>query len=109
MLQLANILYSKGFSISIIHTSFNSPNPSNYPHFTFHSICEGLAEIAESLKLLRVVLRTGSASSFLAFAAFPLLRERGYLPIQDSQLEEPVVEFPHLKVEDLPVIDTSNP
>ncbi|CAN0909604.1 UDP-glycosyltransferase 76B1 [Linum grandiflorum] len=44
MLQLANILYSKGFSITIIHTTFNSPNPSNYPDFAFHSIHLGLLE-----------------------------------------------------------------
>ncbi|XP_015868230.2 UDP-glycosyltransferase 76B1 [Ziziphus jujuba] len=162
MLQLANILYSKGFSISIIHTSFNCPNPSNYPHFTFHSIGEGLSEseasihdgfaflsllntkyvdpfreclgrmlcdvseepvaclisdatfyftqaVAESLKVPRIVLKTESASSFLVFAALPLLRERGYIPIQDSRLEEPVVEFPHLKVKDLPLVVTSTP
>ena len=40
MLQLASILYSKGFSISIVHTHFNSPNPANYPHFNFHPIPE---------------------------------------------------------------------
>ncbi|CAK7323862.1 unnamed protein product [Dovyalis caffra] len=44
MLQLANILYSKGFSIIIIHLPFNSPNPLNYPHFTFYSIPNGLLE-----------------------------------------------------------------
>ncbi|KAL0460560.1 UNVERIFIED_CONTAM: UDP-glucose iridoid glucosyltransferase [Sesamum latifolium] len=35
MLQLGCILHSKGFSIHIAHTKFNSPNPSNFPHFTF--------------------------------------------------------------------------
>ena len=137
MLELANILHSKGFSITLIHTTFNSPNPSNYPHFTFHSIPDGLSEtesstndlvslltllnikcvepfreclatlvsdateepiaclisdamfhftrsVAESLKLPRVVLRTGGASSFVVFAAFPLLLEKGYLPIQGA-------------------------
>ncbi|KAF3448866.1 hypothetical protein FNV43_RR09582 [Rhamnella rubrinervis] len=155
MLELANILYSKGFSIYIIHTSFNSPKPCKYPHFSFHAINEGLSEsetsridghllallntkcvepfkeclrrllsdvseepidclisdslfhftraIAEGLKVPRIVLRTGGASSFLVYAALPLLRERGYLPLQDSQKEEPVVEFPPLKVKDLPV------
>lgn len=135
MLQLANILHSKGFSITIIHTNFNSPSPSNYPHFTFHFINENLTEseatatdllallvllsskcvepfrvcltkvlsdvseepvaclisdailpftqaVANSLKVPRIVLRTSGASSFLVFAAFPFLRERGYLPIQ---------------------------
>ncbi|PON56517.1 UDP-glucuronosyl/UDP-glucosyltransferase [Parasponia andersonii] len=157
MLELANILHSKGFSITLIHTNFNSPNPSNYPHFTFHSIPDGLSEteastndlvslllllnikcaepfteclakmvsdaseepiaclisdaifhftqaVADSLKLPRVVLRTGGASSFVVFAAFPILLERGYLPIQDSRLEELVIELPPLKLKDLPSV-----
>uniref|UniRef100_A0A2P2PIL0 Uncharacterized protein n=1 Tax=Rhizophora mucronata TaxID=61149 RepID=A0A2P2PIL0_RHIMU len=162
MLQLASILHSKGFSITIIHTTFNSPDPSNYPHFNFCPIQEHLTDseasttdalslllnlnikcvaplrnclsgllssvleepvaclisdavfhftqaVAQSLGLPRMVLRTGGASSFLIFAAFPLLRESGYLPIRESQLEEPVVEFPPLKVKDLPVIHTNLP
>ena len=44
MLQLANILHAKGFSITIIHTQFNSPNTSNYPHFRFYSIPDGIPE-----------------------------------------------------------------
>ncbi|KAB2084925.1 hypothetical protein ES319_A05G366800v1 [Gossypium barbadense] len=46
MLQLANLLYSKGFSITIIHTCFiSSPKyPSKNPHFTFHSIPNGLSK-----------------------------------------------------------------
>ncbi|KAL4620985.1 hypothetical protein ACB092_06G195800 [Castanea dentata] len=162
MLLLATILHSKGFSITIICTNFNSLNPSNFPNFTFHSIPDGILEseasskdvvfiakllntkcvepfrdcmvkllsdvseepisclisdaffyftqaVADSLKLPRVVLRTGGLSSFIVFAAFPLLRERGYLPIQDSQLEEPVVELPPLKVKDFLVMDNVDP
>ena len=134
MLLLATILHSKGFSITIIHTNFNSLSPSNFPNFTFHTIPDGILEseasskdvialakllntkcvepfrdcmvkllsdvseepisclisdaffyftqaVADSLRLPRVVLRTGGLSSFVVFAAFPLLRERGYLPI----------------------------
>jgi hypothetical protein len=40
--------------------------------------------VADSLKLPRIVLRTSGVSSFVVFAAFPLLRERGYLPIQGT-------------------------
>ncbi|KAK1409413.1 hypothetical protein QVD17_35939 [Tagetes erecta] len=40
MLQLANILYSKGFNITIFHTNFNKPKTSNYPHFTFRFIID---------------------------------------------------------------------
>ncbi|CAN6705142.1 unnamed protein product [Malus baccata var. baccata] len=158
MLELANILHLKGFSITIIHTHFNSLNPSTYPHFTFHSIPDGLSEseaatkdlvlllsllnakciepfreclvrllsdaseepvaclisdvihfftesVADSLKIPRIVLRTGGASSFAVFAAFSLLREKGYLPLQESRLEEPVMEFPPIKVKDLPLIN----
>ncbi|KAI3793286.1 hypothetical protein L1987_35902 [Smallanthus sonchifolius] len=38
MLQVANLLYSKGFSITILHTNFNKPKTSNYPRFTFRFI-----------------------------------------------------------------------
>ncbi|KAI3793279.1 hypothetical protein L1987_35895 [Smallanthus sonchifolius] len=40
MLQLANLLHSKGFSITILHTNFNKPKTSNYPHFTFRFILD---------------------------------------------------------------------
>ncbi|KAK4441095.1 UDP-glucose iridoid glucosyltransferase [Sesamum alatum] len=42
MLQLGAILHSKGFSILVAHTKFNSPNPSNYPHFTFLTLPDNL-------------------------------------------------------------------
>ncbi|KAJ9541805.1 hypothetical protein OSB04_028311 [Centaurea solstitialis] len=40
MIQLANILYSKGFTITILHTDFNAPVTSNYPNFTFKSVLD---------------------------------------------------------------------
>ncbi|XP_061343486.1 UDP-glycosyltransferase 76B1-like [Gastrolobium bilobum] len=162
MLQLAHILHSNGFSITIIHTSFNSPNPSNYPNFNFCCIQDGLSKsessasdllnfvirlnvrcvtvfkeclgkllsdiseepigclisdamcyftqgVANSFQLPRNVLRTGGVSSFVAFATFPFLREKGYIPIQDSKLEETLEELPPLRVKDLPVINTEEP
>ncbi|XP_030537372.1 UDP-glucose iridoid glucosyltransferase-like [Rhodamnia argentea] len=44
MLQLATILNSRGFSITIAHPEFNSPDPSNYPNFTFLPIPDGLSK-----------------------------------------------------------------
>ncbi|CAH8389739.1 unnamed protein product [Eruca vesicaria subsp. sativa] len=44
MLQLANILHSRGFSITVIHTRFNAPKASNHPLFTFLQISDGLSE-----------------------------------------------------------------
>lgn len=43
MLQLGAILHSKGFSITIAHTHFNSPNPSNHPNFIFLPISVGFS------------------------------------------------------------------
>ncbi|XP_047944377.1 UDP-glycosyltransferase 76F1-like [Salvia hispanica] len=154
MLHLANILHSKGFSITILHLKLNPPNPANHPHFTFRLIVDDdfskesfnadlvsflallndkcveplkqalLAEgdavaclisdaifhfttgVCESLRLPRIVLRTGGVCSFLAFAAFPLLLEKSYLPLRDDRLEEAVIELPPLRIKDLPVINT---
>ncbi|XP_058109355.1 UDP-glycosyltransferase 76B1-like [Magnolia sinica] len=44
MLQLGTILHSKGFSITVIHTHSNSPNPSNFPNFNFEPIPDGLTD-----------------------------------------------------------------
>ncbi|KAL2955482.1 hypothetical protein AAZX31_18G031500 [Glycine max] len=95
-LHLGDILYSKGFSITILHTIFKSPDPSSYPHFTLseteaskldrcrapHRPHQHQMQAPFEGTLLRLVLRTGGASSFLVFASFPLLREKGYLPVQ---------------------------
>ena len=35
MLHLGNVLHSEGFSITIVHTHFNSPDPSIFPNFPF--------------------------------------------------------------------------
>ncbi|XP_030447254.1 UDP-glycosyltransferase 76E2-like [Syzygium oleosum] len=44
MLQLATILKSRGFSITIAHTQFNSPDSSAHPDFAFLCIPDGLSE-----------------------------------------------------------------
>ncbi|KAJ0470751.1 putative cytokinin 7-beta-glucosyltransferase [Helianthus annuus] len=49
MLQLANILHTRGFKITIIHAEYNSPNPSNYPQFTFKPIKDRFSAIADQL------------------------------------------------------------
>ncbi|CAH8360363.1 unnamed protein product [Eruca vesicaria subsp. sativa] len=170
MIQLAGIFHHRGFSITILHTSYNFPDPSRYPHFTFRTIShnkegeggedplsrsetsgmdlvalirvlkqkyaepfrESLAaevgggekvcclvsdaiwgrntEIAaKEVGVHRLVLRTGGAASFCAFAAFPLLRDKGYFSTLDSRQDDPVIELPPLKVKDLPVVETNDP
>ena len=44
MLQLGTVLHSKGFSITIAHTIYNSPNPHNHPDFSFLPFPNGLAD-----------------------------------------------------------------
>lgn len=60
MLELATILNSKGFSITIVHTEYNSPDHSKHPDFSFVSIPEGLSQ---------TILSSGRdfATTFLAF------------------------------------------
>ncbi|XP_074308191.1 UDP-glycosyltransferase 76B1-like [Silene latifolia] len=59
MLQLANILYSKGFSISIIHTQYNAPNSEINPHFTFHPIPNSLSQCETYSKedVIRLIIK----------------------------------------------------
>ncbi|KAG9130785.1 hypothetical protein Leryth_020016 [Lithospermum erythrorhizon] len=166
MLQLAHILHSNSFSITILHTKLNSPDPSHHPHFTFLALDDGLSqtessmeediieltrlinvkcvdplraslrkllddqqvsgtgeriaclisdaalyatrEVAESVKLRRIVLRTGGVSSFVIFKEIPMLLEKGYLPIQESRLDEPIPEIEGFRVRDLPAIKTAS-
>ncbi|EXB30467.1 UDP-glycosyltransferase 76E2 [Morus notabilis] len=44
MLQLGTVLHSKGFSITIAHTIYNSPNPHNLPDFSFLPFPDGLSD-----------------------------------------------------------------
>ena len=44
MIQMAKILHSKGFSITVIHTRFNAPKATSHPLFTFLGIQDGLSE-----------------------------------------------------------------
>ncbi|KAK7404525.1 hypothetical protein VNO78_05475 [Psophocarpus tetragonolobus] len=50
MLQLATILHSKGFSITVAHAHFNSPDPSNHPNFSFLPLFYGLSHTHISSK-----------------------------------------------------------
>ncbi|XVE59341.1 hypothetical protein DITRI_Ditri05aG0038400 [Diplodiscus trichospermus] len=44
MLELATILHSEGYSITILYPEFKAPDPSNHPEFTFISMPDGLTE-----------------------------------------------------------------
>ncbi|PKI43590.1 hypothetical protein CRG98_036020 [Punica granatum] len=65
--------------------------------------------VADEFNIRRLALRTSSICSFLAFAALPLLREKCYIPLQESQLEEPIPELAPCKIKDIHMIKTGNP
>ncbi|CAN6866710.1 unnamed protein product [Brassica oleracea] len=44
MIQLAKILHSRGFSITVIHTRFNAPKATSHPLFSFLEIQDGFSE-----------------------------------------------------------------
>ncbi|KAE8039177.1 hypothetical protein FH972_011615 [Carpinus fangiana] len=122
MLQLG-ILHSNGFSITVAHTQYNSPDPSNHPNFSFIPLMlaelmrqqEGLACIidyelmyfseatAMNLKLPTIVLRTISAAAFLAHIALINLKAEGHIPFPESRSHESVLEFYPLRFKDLPI------
>ncbi|PIM99799.1 UDP-glucuronosyl and UDP-glucosyl transferase [Handroanthus impetiginosus] len=67
MLQLGSIFHSKGFSITIAQTKFNSPNPSNYPEFTFLPLSDNLDNYDTSFyNILNVIsiMNTNCEGSF---------------------------------------------
>lgn len=60
-----------------------------------------MVEVAIQLSVRTLVLRTGSAACLSCFVAYPLLIKRGYLPVQESELETEVSELPPYRVRDL--------
>ncbi|XP_058109352.1 UDP-glycosyltransferase 76B1-like [Magnolia sinica] len=162
MLQLANLLHSKGFSITVIHTNFNSPNPSNFPNLRFEPIPDGLSDgkrwtedpihathvlndscqepfhdclsrlisdsphgpvtciitdeifhctkdVADRLKLPRILLGTTSAFHIATMTTFKLLQQNGLLSISDGEPNTLIPEIPPLRMKDIPDIGTADP
>uniref|UniRef100_A0ACD5XE30 Uncharacterized protein n=1 Tax=Avena sativa TaxID=4498 RepID=A0ACD5XE30_AVESA len=60
-----------------------------------------MVQVATRLAVPTLVLRTGSAACFSCFLAYPLLIDRGYLPVQESELETEVSELLPYRVRDL--------
>ncbi|XP_027099057.1 UDP-glucose iridoid glucosyltransferase-like [Coffea arabica] len=61
MLQLGNILYSKGFSIVVAHSEFRPPNPLNHPEFILHPLSDNLSGYqASSNNLVELILAINS-------------------------------------------------
>ncbi|KAF4377426.1 hypothetical protein G4B88_026379 [Cannabis sativa] len=83
MLQLGTILHSKGFVITVAHTKFNSPNPSQYPDFNFLEIPDGLSDLNVSSKNFVSVL-----SDFNITCKIPLQEALTQMVKTDGHLEK---------------------
>ncbi|CAN6362897.1 unnamed protein product [Urochloa humidicola] len=57
--------------------------------------------VARELGVKALPLMTSSAAKFRVYLAFPLLEEKGYLPIREANLDKEVKELPPLLVRDL--------
>ncbi|KAJ3702924.1 hypothetical protein LUZ61_006629 [Rhynchospora tenuis] len=157
MLEVAAILHSRGFSITIFHTNFNPIDSTKYPSYRFVLIDDGkissqfestventvhrliawnnsceqlfhdcltsvlsdkneepvaclirdthwynLQYLANRLGVPTLVLRTGSAASLNWFMTISQLLKKGFIPVQESQLDMPMVELAPLRMKDLP-------
>ncbi|KAK1409414.1 hypothetical protein QVD17_35940 [Tagetes erecta] len=89
MLQLANLLYSKGFNITIFHTNFNKPKTSNYPHFTFKFILDNDPHDERYCNL--PLHGMGAFSRVLLFNQFGADELRHQLELELSKKDEPSV------------------
>uniref|UniRef100_A0ACD5UZ22 Uncharacterized protein n=1 Tax=Avena sativa TaxID=4498 RepID=A0ACD5UZ22_AVESA len=50
MLQLADVLHGRGLAITILHTTFNAPDPASHPEFAFVAVPDGLQDAVAAPK-----------------------------------------------------------
>ncbi|XP_010923187.1 UDP-glycosyltransferase 76F1 [Elaeis guineensis] len=64
MFHLASLLHSRGFSITILHTNFNSPDPTNYPNYHFVSVPSGLTTSTDDVVAMILSLNANCEGPF---------------------------------------------
>ncbi|KAL0285861.1 UNVERIFIED_CONTAM: UDP-glucose iridoid glucosyltransferase [Sesamum calycinum] len=110
MLQLGSILHSKGFSIHIAHTKFNSPNPSNFPHFTFLPLPDNLECFDTSFHNLLNVISVVNANCEAPFQEhmMKMVADEEFKDVEsyfkaECQLEAAIPQVYPLRFKDLPL------
>ncbi|XP_078150986.1 UDP-glycosyltransferase 76B1-like [Carex rostrata] len=159
MLEVAALLHSHGFSITIFHTTYNTIDSTKYPSYRFilvddeeissqfrslvggmvdrliawNNSCEhlfydcltsvlsekndepiaclirdtywyNLQYIAKKLRVPTLVLRTNNAATLNVHMTYPQLVQKGDIPVQESELDMPVIELAPLRMRDLPCV-----
>lgn len=66
-------------------------------------------DAASYFNIPTIVLRSNGASSTAIISSLMLLKQKGYLDLQDPQPEAPIPELPPLRVKDLPEPDLDEP
>ncbi|KAK1608237.1 hypothetical protein QYE76_031910 [Lolium multiflorum] len=62
MLQLADVLHSRGLAITVLHTRFNALDPALHPQFTFVAVPDGIpADVAASGSVISIILAMNAA------------------------------------------------
>ncbi|CAM0952282.1 unnamed protein product [Alopecurus aequalis] len=50
MLQLADVLHRRGLAVTILHTTFNAPDPGSHPELAFVAVPDGMQDAAAAPK-----------------------------------------------------------
>jgi hypothetical protein len=62
MLQLADVLHSRGLAVTVLHTRFNALDPALHPEFTFVAVPDGIpADVAASGSVISIILAMNAA------------------------------------------------
>ncbi|KAL5055870.1 hypothetical protein RYX36_036552 [Vicia faba] len=113
MLQLATVLHSKGFSVTIAHTHFNSPDSSNHPNFNFLPFFDGLSSTQITSKNFVDIASTLSTNC-VAPLKETLIHHMAKLEKNDEKIAyskslDLVPELELLLFKDLPIFNLRNP
>jgi hypothetical protein len=50
MLQLAGALHARGLAITVLHTTFNAPDPARHPEFSFVAVPDAISDVVATTK-----------------------------------------------------------
>jgi hypothetical protein len=62
MMQLADVLHSRGLGVTVLHTRFNALDPALHPEFTFVAVPDGIpADVAATGSIISIILAMNAA------------------------------------------------
>uniref|UniRef100_A0ACD5WFN9 Uncharacterized protein n=1 Tax=Avena sativa TaxID=4498 RepID=A0ACD5WFN9_AVESA len=62
MMQLADVLHSRGLGVTVLHTRFNALDPALHPEYAFVAVPDGIpADVAASGSIISIILAMNAA------------------------------------------------